>query len=157
MGNFEEALKNIDVFCKALAKKIIENDNGIHSDLPMEPVEKLLRQRYVAEIKEEPSSSKPPLIPLPQLEQPLIDVFEDEDSYKVLLQCRCRDEKVTIHTDSDSVEICKRECFVNSQGIEVCEDNCQRLDLPPNCLQIEKMITKCNNNEVFEIEIPKKN
>ncbi|MDH7563448.1 MAG: hypothetical protein QHH24_00990 [Candidatus Bathyarchaeota archaeon] len=157
MGSFEEALKNIDVFCKALAKKITENDKGIESDLPIEPVEKLLRQRYVAEIKEELSPPKPPLIPLPQLEQPLIDVFEDEYSYKVLLQCRCRDEKVMIHTDVDSVEICKRECFIDSQGVEVCADNCQRLDLPPNRLQIEKMITKCNNNEVFEIEIPKKN
>jgi hypothetical protein len=157
MGDFEEALRNIDVYCRVLAKKLIDDEEQASSNITIEPIEDLLRRKYFVQKEEtETKSIEPPLIPLPHLETPLVDVFEEEDQFKVLMQCRCRDQKVTVHTDIDSMEICKKECYTDSQGSKVCSDNCQRLDIPVNRLQMEKMISKCSNNEVFEIDIPKK-
>lgn len=156
MSDFEEALRNIDVYCRVLAKKMIDAEKQEGSNIIVQPIEDLLRRKYIVE-REEPKSVKPPIIPLPHLETPLVDVFEDKDQFKVLMQCHCRNQRVTVHTDVDSMEICKKECYTDSQGTEVCSDNCQRLDIPVDRLQIEKMVSKCKNNEVFEIDIPKKN
>ncbi|MCW3993236.1 MAG: hypothetical protein NWE85_01545 [Candidatus Bathyarchaeota archaeon] len=67
-------------------------------------------------------------------------IVEDEDYVKIFLQCHCRDQKVTIHTDVD--------------GLEICTQECQKLNLPVKHLQVENMIVRCNN-EVIEIDIPK--
>jgi len=156
MSDFEEALRNIDVFCRVLVKKIVEGEAENRSDLVVEPMEKLLYKKYVISEQVEPSPVKH-LIPLPQLEEPLIDVFEDENYVKILVQCRCKDQKLTIHTDMDGIEICNKVCHKNDEGNEVCVDECRKLTLPVDHLKIENMITKCNNNEAFEIEIPKEN
>ncbi|MDH7476784.1 MAG: hypothetical protein QHH17_00165 [Candidatus Bathyarchaeota archaeon] len=154
MDDFEEALRNIDVFCKVLAKKTAEDEEK--SDIIVEPMESLLYRKYIISEQVESSSVKH-FIPLPQLEEPLIDVFEDENYVKILMQCHCKDQKVTVHTSVDGLEICKKKCHKDSNGIEVCVDECQKLNLSVERLKIEDMIMKCNNNEAFEVYIPKVN
>jgi len=139
MEDFEEALRNIDIFCRILVKKIVE-DEDYSQNIMVEPIENLLRRKYIIEESLESKPSTRYLIPLPQAEEPLIDVFEDENYVKILLQCHCRDQKVTIHTDVD--------------GLEICTEECQKLNLLVKHLQIEDMIVRCNN-EVLEIDIPK--
>jgi len=139
MENFEEALRNIDIFCRILVKKIVE-DESCSQNIVVEPIENLLRRKYIIEESLESKPSTTYLIPLTQAEEPLIDVFEDENYVKIFLQCHCKDQKVTIHTDLDGLEICTKEC--------------QKLNLPVKHLQIEKMIVRCNN-KVLEIGIPK--
>lgn len=94
------------------------------------------------------------MISLPQLEEPLIDVFEDDNYIKILVQCHCQEQKVSFHMDVDGVEICRKECHDNADS-EVCVDKCQKLNLPVKHLQIENMTAKCNKNEVLEVSIPK--
>ncbi|MGB9671922.1 MAG: hypothetical protein ACPL0C_07080 [Candidatus Bathyarchaeales archaeon] len=156
MSSFEEALRNIDVFCKVLVKKLIESDDEERNNIVVEPMEKLLYKKYVISEQIEPSPVRH-LIPLPQLEEPLIDVFEDENYVKILIQCKCRDQKITVHTDVDGIEICNKVCYKKDDGNEVCVDECRKITLPVDHLKIENMVTKCNNNEAFEIEIPKGN
>jgi hypothetical protein len=153
MDNFEEALRNIDTFCKVLVNKILEDET--ESNIFVEPIENLLRRKYVIEEHVESNPSAKHLIPLPQVEESLVDVFEDDEYVKVLVQCHCKEQKVTIHTESDGLEICKKECYTDPEGTEVCTDKCQKLDLPVKNLQIENMTAKCNNNQVFELDIPK--
>lgn len=140
MEDLEETLQNIDVFCRILVEKIAEEEE--HSqDIVVEPIEKLLRRKY---IKEDDAYSSPlarHLIPLPQAQEPLIDVFEDDTHIRILIQCRCRDHKAKVHRDLD--------------GLQVCTDECRKLDLPVEHLQIENISAKCNNNTVLEIAIPK--
>lgn len=155
MEDFEEALTNIDIFCKILVKKMTEDENEQSNNITVEPMEKLLLRKYVIEENIESSPLSKSLIPMPQAEDPLVDVFEDDRYVRVLMQCRCKDQKVTVHPEQDSIEVCKRECRTNEEGVEVCTDKCQKLDLSTKQLQVENMIMKCSNNTVFEIEIPK--
>jgi len=138
MDDFEEALRNIDVFCKVLVKKMIESEKESESSLAVEPMEKLLRRKYV--IEENPEVKH--FIPLPHIEEPLIDIFEDNTYVKVLMQCRCKDQKVTVQKHDNGLQIC-------------LENECWKLELPVSQLQVENMIMKCNNNEALEVEIPK--
>ena len=140
MKDLEEALRNIDVFLRTLVKKIVE-DEDCSQNIVVEPVENLLRRKYIIEESLESEPSKRYLIPIPQVEDPLIDVFEDENYIKIFLQCRCKDQEVTIHIDVDGLEICTKEC--------------RKLNLSVGHLQVENMIARCNNNTVFEIDIPK--
>lgn len=140
MKDLEEALRNIDVFLRTLVKKIVE-DEDCSQNIVVEPVENLLRRKYIIEESLESEPSKRYLIPIPQVEDPLIDVFEDENYIKIFLQCRCKDQEVTIHIDLDGLEICTKEC--------------RKLNLSVGHLQVENMIARCNNNTVFEIDIPK--
>lgn len=140
MEDFEEALRNIDIFCRTLVKKMVE-DNNCCQNIVVEPIEKLLRRKYIIEESIESKPLRRCLIPLPHAEEPLIDVFEDENYVKIFLQCRCKDQKVTVYTDVD--------------GLEICTEECQKLNLPVKHLQIENMIVKCNNNAVFELNVPK--
>lgn len=155
MDDFEEALRNIDIFCKALVRKMVDNEDD--SNVVLESMEKLLYRKNVDAAQLEPESASPDkhLIPLPQLEDPLIDVFEDDSYVKILMQCRCKDQTITVHPSGDSLQICKKECQTGTDGIEVCTDKCQKLDLPTERLQIEDMSAKCSNNAVFEVNIPK--
>ncbi|MEM4703689.1 MAG: hypothetical protein QXJ02_01270 [Candidatus Bathyarchaeia archaeon] len=154
MNNFDEALHNIDVFCKVLAKKIIEGEKNENENSIVEPMEKLLYRKYVVE-QESASSSVRTLIPLPQLEEPLIDVFEDDDYVRIFMQCRCKDEVITVRGHVDGIEICKRECHTDINGVEVCVENCRKVELTVSQLKTDDIITKCVNNEVFEVNIPK--
>jgi hypothetical protein len=142
MDNFEEALRNIDVFCKVLVKKMIESEKESESSLAVEPMEKLLRRKYVIEEKIEKNHEVKHFIPLPHIEEPLIDIFEDNAYVKVLMQCRCKDQRVTVQKHDNGLQIC-------------LENECWKLELPVSQLQVENMIMKCNNNEALEVEIPK--
>jgi len=152
MDDLEEALRNIDVFCRILVKKLVNTEDG---NIVVEPIEKFLYRKNIVYTQAEPNSSPGHLIHLPQAEEPLIDVFEDNDYIKVLMQCRCKDQPVTVHTDTDGVEICKKECHTNAEGFEVCIDKCQKLNMAVEHLKIENMIAKCSKNTVFEVSIPK--
>jgi DNA-binding MarR family transcriptional regulator len=140
MENLEEALHNIDVFCRVLVKKIVE-DTDYSQGVVVEPIEKLLQRKYIAEEHLEPDHLTKLLIPLPHAEEPLIDIFENDDYVKVLMQCHCKDKKVKVHTDVDNMEI--------------CTDECRKLNLSVKHLQLENMVIRCNNNEILEINIPK--
>jgi hypothetical protein len=147
MDDFEEAIRNIDVFCKVLAKKLVESlkeeENGeFKKENPIDPMEKLLKRKYVIEERFEENPTVKYFIPLPHLEEPLIDIFEDENYVKVLVQCRCRSQRVRVNKFDDGLQIC-------------LENNCWKLNLPVEQLQVENMIMKCNNNEALEVEIPK--
>ncbi len=142
MDNFEEALKNIDVFCKVLIEKMLENESENEKSLDIEPMEKLLRKKYVIEEKNEKTPEVKHFIPLPHIEEPLIDIFEDDTYVKVLVQCRCREQKITVSKHDDGLQIC-------------LESECWKLNMPTSHLQVENMIMKCNNNKALEVEIPK--
>jgi hypothetical protein len=153
MEDLEEALRNIDIFCRALVGKIAEEGNE-GNNMSMDPIESLFRRKYIKEETESSSASKH-LIPLPQLEEPLIDVIEDDYHFKVLMQCRCRDEEAIVRSDTENIQICKKVCQTNSDGMETCRTECRDLDLPVDQLQIENIVAKCTNNQAFEVDIPK--
>jgi len=152
MDDLEEALRNIDVFCKVLVKKLVDNED---SNIVVEPMERLLYRKNIIDASAETDSLPKHLIPLPQAEEPLVDVFEDNNYVKVLMQCRCKDQPVTVHARTDGVEICKKECYTNAEGSEICTDKCQKLSVPVKHLEIENMTAKCSNNTVLEVNIPK--
>ena len=154
MEDFEEALRNIDIFLRILVKKISE-DKDYQRNIKVEPMENLLRKKYIIEEQSWFNPTTKHLIPLPQLEEPLIDVFEDDCYVRIFVQCRCKEQKVTIHAHMDRIEVCRREYHKDEEGREIRVEKCQRLLLPTKNLRIENMITKCINNTVFKIEIPK--
>ena len=156
MTRFEEALQNIDIFCKVLVSKMLEDPAEPGHNIFIEPMEKLLLRKQAVEQLSDSSSTAKSLISLPLAEEPLIDVFEDDSRVKILMECHCKDQKVTVHTGADDIEICEKECYTNEEGKEVCSDKCQKIDVPSKNLQIEDMTAKCSNNAVLEIDIPKK-
>lgn len=155
MDDLEEALRNIDIFCRTVVKKMLESEKETDNSINVEPMEKLLQRKYVIEEQTESEPLAKHLIPLPEVEEPLIDVFEDDNYVKVLMQCKCKDQRVTVHPNMDGLEICRRECRTDEEGAEVCTDKCRKLELPVKHLQVESISAKCSNNAVFEIEIPK--
>ena len=96
-------------------------------------------------------------------EEPLIDIIDEEDSIKLLVQCRCQDQQVSIHVNKNGngITICREECHVSEESKSLeCADVCSR-NIPLNLkdLQLEDMlfiVSKCNNNNTLEISIPKK-
>jgi hypothetical protein len=159
MGNFEEVLQQIDGFCKVAVKKMPENTTEVENKIIAEPIENHLPQKSTANEPLETSSSNGPFIPLPQIEEPLIDIFEEKDYLKILVQCHCREQQVKFYVRTDGIRICREECHVNAGGTEECVDNCQKINLPTDHLQLENrlfVVAKCNNNEVLEAMIPKK-
>jgi|GEM_PF-590484 len=139
MEDLEEQLRNIDVFLRILVKKIAESEN-CSKKTKVEPIESLLRKKYIIEKHSESNPSANNTIPLLQTEEPLIDVFEDDKRVRILMQHRCNNEKVVIHTDAD--------------GLQICSKKRRKLKMPMKHLQVENMIVRCNN-AVLEINIPK--
>ena len=97
-----------------------------------------------------------------QYEEPLIDVIDEEDNIKLLVQGRCMDKQFSIHVNEDKsgISICRETCYrkKGSQVVE-CNDFCSK-NIPLNIeeLQLGNMlfvVSKCNNNNVLEIMIPK--
>ncbi|MEM2971223.1 MAG: hypothetical protein QW270_02205 [Candidatus Bathyarchaeia archaeon] len=154
MVDLEEVLKNIDVFCKVLVDKMLEKENDVKDGVAVEPMENLLRRKHIVEESLKSNPMAKCMISLPQFEEPLIDVFEDDNYVKILVQCHCQEQKISFHMDVDGVEICRKECYNDADG-EVCVDKCQKLNLPVKHLQIENITAKCNKNEVLEVNIPK--
>ena len=158
MNDFEEALRNIDAFCKVLVKKMAENRAEPENKTSVEPIENPLLTKSTANEPLETDSSNRHFIPLPQIEEPLIDIFEEEDYIRILVQCRCREQQVTFYVRADGIRICREECHINADGAETCVDNCQKINLRTDHLQLESrlfVVAKCNNNEVLEAMIPK--
>jgi len=97
-----------------------------------------------------------------QYEEPLIDVIDEEDNVRLLVQCRCQEEQVSIHLNKnhDGITVCKEQCHIKKESeTVVCGDVCSR-NIPLNLkdLQLENMlfiVSQCNNNNVVEITIPK--
>ena len=95
-------------------------------------------------------------------EEPLIDIIEDEDNVKLLIQCRCLDENISIHVNEDKsgITICKEVCHAGQESEpSKCGDVCSRkIDLNLKNIQLEDklfVVSKCNNNNTLEISIPK--
>ncbi|MEM2093066.1 MAG: hypothetical protein QXE16_02155 [Candidatus Bathyarchaeia archaeon] len=145
MDDFEEALRNIDVFCRVLVEKLAESEKESEDgNVPVEPIENLLKRKYTVEESIGDKIKIKCFIPLPHVEEPLIDIFEDDNCVRILLQCRCRDQKVTVQRDVDGLQLC-------------LEDRCWKINLPLEQLQMDNMVMACNNNAAFEVDIPKLN
>ena len=156
MNDFEEALRNVDVFCKILAKKISASETESAGNVSLEPMEKLLYRKNVLSEKADVANPVRRFIPLPHLEEPLIDIVEDDGRVKILMQERCADRTISVQAEADGIEICRRECHTDDEGQEVCLDKCQKVSLPVSHLQVENMSARCNNNIVFEVAIPRR-
>lgn len=97
-----------------------------------------------------------------QYEESLIDVIDEGDNIKLLVQGRCMDQQFSIHVNEDTgeISICRETCY-RKKGLEIieCNDFCSK-KIPLNLkeLQLEDMVfvvSKCNNNNILEITIPK--
>ena len=156
LGNFE-FLQNIDSFCKVRIEKMPSNvDEPNNSD-----TEFIQEQPQINRAINEPLAINFPnthLIPLPQIEEPLIDIFEEEDYVRILVQCNCREQDVTFYVCADGIRICRQECRTNADKTEICTEKCQKISLRTDYLQLEKrlfIIASCKNNQVLEATIPK--
>jgi hypothetical protein len=152
MSYFEEVLQNINSFCKVKIEKIPKNnDDAEYTQNPPQTNQN----------KNEPLAIDSPnrsLIPSSQIEEPLIDIFEEEDQVRILVQCRCREQELTFYDCADGIRICGQECHVNADGAEICTEKCQKIILRTEQLQLEKrlfIIATCKNNSVLEATIPK--
>jgi hypothetical protein len=95
-------------------------------------------------------------------EEPLIDVVDEGENIKLLVQGRCLDQKFSIHVNEDKggITVCRESCYREKRLRAVeCHDFCSRT-IPLNLeeLQLRDMlsvVSKCNNNNVLEILIPK--
>ena len=97
-----------------------------------------------------------------QYEEPLIDVLDEGNNVKLLVQGRCFDKQFSIHLNKnkDGITICTEKCH-KKKGLKTieCSDVCSK-NIPLNVkeLQLEDMlfvVSKCNNNNALEIMIPK--
>lgn len=153
MENFE-ALQNIDNFCKVLVKKTITDTSETGNRRELEPDKAIFERKYL----NGHSETAPMGIMPPELEEPLVDVFDEGDRIRILVQCRCREQQVTFHPSKDGIIVCKEECHTNKGGAETCRDVCRKLSIRTDDLQLEYMlfvIAKCNNNNTLEATIPK--
>ena len=97
-----------------------------------------------------------------QYEETLMDVIDEGDNIKLLVEGRCMDQQFSIHINEDrgEISICRETCY-RKKGLEIIECNnfCSRnTSLNLKELQLEDMVfvvSKCNNNNVLEITIPK--
>jgi len=156
MENFE-ALQNIDNFCKVIVRKRTTDEPEIGNKREIEPSEKAILKRSFFDVQPENNSSVGYIL-RPEFEEPLIDVIDEEDHIRILVQCRCREQQVTFHPSKDGITICREECHREDSGPERCTDVCRKLSLRTDELQLENMlfvIAKCNNNNTLEAMIPK--
>jgi hypothetical protein len=94
-------------------------------------------------------------------EEPLIDVIDEKENIRLLVQGRCSEQQYSIHINEDKsgITICREACHIKpgSEKVE-CNDFCSKI-IPLNIeeLQLEDMlfvVSQCKNN-VLEIVIPK--
>jgi len=95
-------------------------------------------------------------------EEPLIDVIDEGENIRLLVQGKCSEQQYSIHINEDKsgITICREACHIQKGSEKVeCNDFCSK-NIPLNLkeLQLEDMVfvvSKCNNNNVLEITIPK--
>ena len=153
-----EALQTIDNFCKVLVKKATEDnaqkdnkqENGSLAKTAFE------KTRLYRPLRE--ASSATGNIAKSEIEEPLVDIFDEEDHIRILVQCRCQEQQVTFHPCTDGITVCREDCRKEKGGPETCTDVCRKVSIPTSELQLGKMefvIAKCNNNNTLEAMIPK--
>ena len=155
MENFE-ALQSIDNFCKVVVKKTPERDprKGIRENEPSKK-EGLARTSWAN--PSEPTYAMGYAMQA-EPEEPFVDVFDEEDYIRILVQCRCREQQVTFHPSTDGITVCREECHREKEGPEMCNDICRKVTVKTDKLQLDNMlfvIAKCNNNNTLEAMIPK--
>lgn len=158
MENFDEALRDIDSFCKVTVKKAPGNQPETNNGTTKELAEESMLQKVMLPGPLQTGSPNETSPTLFSVEEPLVDVIDEEDQVRILVQCRCREQEVTFHACSDGIRICREECQKEPDGTEVCQDVCRKVNIPTSHLQIENMlfiIAKCNNNNTLEAMIPK--
>ncbi|MEM2867227.1 MAG: hypothetical protein QXR84_01930 [Candidatus Bathyarchaeia archaeon] len=126
--DFEEALANIETFCRILADKI----SGLNRSYEKpEPIEKLLRKKVVVEVYKENVEGM----------EPLVDLFEDEKEIKILaLMQPLLDNEITFDTNANSTEIMIGKCI--------------KIKIPDKNIDASKIHVN-NNNMALEITIDK--
>ena len=152
-----EALQNIDNFCKVIVRKTIsdKSQNGVNRESATP--ENVILERAILDGQSKANSSMGYTL-RQEFEEPLIDVFDEQDHVRILVQCRCREQQVTFHPSKDGITICREECRKERGEPEKCTDVCRKLNLRTDGLQLENMlfiIAKCNNNNTLEAMVPK--
>ena len=153
-----EALRSIDNFCKVLVKKTTGDESEKGKKKQNEPSGEAVFEKTQWYRPLRDASSAMDNIVLSEVEEPLVDVFDEEDHIRILVQCRCREQQVTFHPSIDGITICREECHKEKGGPETCSDVCRKLSIRTDELQLENMlfvIAKCNNNNTLEAMIPK--
>lgn len=142
-----EALQEIDSFCRVNVKKpagdVAEQTESSNKEII--PERKLAGARGL-------------FTRMPNVEDPLVDVIDEDDYVRILVQCRCREQEVTFHPCSDGIIVCKEERKREADGAEACENVCSKVSLPTDQLQLQDMlfiVAKCNNNNTLEATDPK--
>lgn len=154
MERFEE-LKNIDNFCKVLVKTSDKSETGRNRGFKRSD-ERVLEDNFLYRPSDASSGMSDNL--RSEIEEPLVDIFDEEDYVRILVQCRCREQQVTFHPSLDGITVCKEECHREKDGTEKCNDVCRKLNLRTDELQLGDMLfvmAKCNNNNTLEAMIPK--
>lgn len=150
-----EALQTIDNFCKVLVKKVTGDSSQKDNKQETGALAKTAfeKTRWFRPLREASSATVQS-----EIEEPLVDIFDEEDHIRILVQCRCREQQVTFHPCTDGITVCREECRKEKGGPETCRDVCRKLSIPTNELQLGNMefvIAKCNNNNTLEAMIPK--
>ncbi len=156
MENFE-ALQNIDNFCKVLVKKTTAINSETGSPNETGSWTRAIRERENLKSSIEARSNTSFKMPQ-EFEDPFVDVFDEGDHIRILVQCRCQEQQVTFHPSKDGLVICREECHKEKDGAEMCRDICRKLHIRMDGLQLENMlflVAKCNNNNTLEAMIPK--
>ena len=153
-----EALQTIDNFCKVPVKKTTEDNSEKGNKKQNEPSGETVfeKTKWYRPLRD--ASSVVSNIVQSEVEEPLVDVFDEEDHIRILVQCRCREQQVTFHPSVDGITVCREECHKEKGGSETCSDVCRKLSIPTGELQLGNMefvIAKCNNNNTLEAMIPK--
>ena len=152
MENFE-ALQNVEGFCRVLVQKTTKEEPRIGDER-----ESKAPDGAILEKKQLNNHSSLGYTIQPEFEEPLVDVFDEGDHVRILVQCRCREQQVTFHPSKDGIVICREECNRQKDGPDMCRDVCSKLILRTGELQLDNMlfvIAKCNNNNTLEAMIPK--
>jgi hypothetical protein len=156
MVNFE-ALQSIDNFCRVLVKKTASDEPERSAKGENAPSADAFSERIRSYVPLE-AGSVAAYGTQTEVEEPLVDVFDEEEYVRILVQCRCREQEVTFHPSADGITVCKEECHREKGGPETCRPICRKLSIRTDELQLDNMLSvvaKCNNNNTLEAMIPK--
>lgn len=127
-NSFEEALSNIEAFCRVLADKI----SGVRKTCTRpEPIANLLRRKVEVEVCENDVEGR----------EPLVDIFEDEKQVKIL---------VLVKPPSKS----KILLDVHAESAEIIIGGYLRMRLPVKAIDVSKIYVN-SSGQAFEVIIEK--